>query len=141
MDQIQRLELEKKTLMDKLKKQNILNALDSENKLNSILNDYTIQIIDAALEIAHSPKKKQTEPIIIPNEVNLRKFELDSKNGYILGWIILGKTYSDISELVYLSESTIRGRVSDMLQKFRLKNRKELAKFAIKNELVEIINE
>jgi hypothetical protein len=82
-DKNERLESEKNILMAELKKQRILNGFDNDQKLGSMLNDYTMKVIEVALEMSQSSKKKHKEPVIIPDEINLRKLVLDSKNGNI----------------------------------------------------------
>jgi DNA-binding CsgD family transcriptional regulator len=109
--------------------------MNEVQKLGTTINKLSkIKAIDNA-------KSSERNPVVTPNEIKLRQFDLDSKNGIILGWIILDKTYLEISGILHLSERTVRERASDMLKKFGLKNRKELGKFAIEHDLVEIIDE
>jgi DNA-binding CsgD family transcriptional regulator len=137
-DENRRVDTEKNILMGELKKYRILNGVDNDQQLGSIVNDYTLKIFDIALEVARSSLKK---PRFIPNEINLRKFRVNSKNGEILGWIVLDLSYAEIGDIVYLSESAVRSRAHDMIKKFGLKNREELAKFAIENDLIKLIDE
>jgi len=109
--------------------------MDEIQKLGDTINKLS------KIKTLNNAQPSESKPVIKPNEIKLRQLGLDSKNGIILVWIILDKTYLEIADLVHLSEPTIRGRVSGMLKKFGLKNREELAIFSLENDLVEIIDE
>jgi DNA-binding CsgD family transcriptional regulator len=133
-DEKEKVESDRNILMDRLKKAYKFKNLDSDEQLSRIVGDFVLDLVSSI----RSSGKKQ---LITPNEINLRKLGINSRNGEILGWMILDKTYQEIADLVQLTEPAVRSRASEMIRTFGLKNRKELAQFAVENNLVGISDE
>jgi DNA-binding NarL/FixJ family response regulator len=62
--------------------------------------------------------------------------ELTDKENEILKLIVFGKSNKEIATSLKVSEGGIRNSISVMLTKLKLKDRTQLAVFAIKNGLV-----
>jgi DNA-binding CsgD family transcriptional regulator len=124
----QRLALEKEALISKIQKSK--NTRD----LREIVDDFVTELLS-------NFDLQNRIPNITSINANLAKFGLDSTDGLILYHIVLDKEYQQIADEIYLTESAVKNRVSKMLKKFKLKNRKQLGKFTVENGLVEIITE
>lgn len=72
-------------------------------------------------------EKKMSVPVQIP----LTARELD-----IARLVGEGKTNKEISELLYLSVGTVKNHISQILQQLELRDRTQLAIYAVKNDLV-----
>lgn len=65
--------------------------------------------------------------------------ELSARELDVLAEVAQGKTNPEIGEVLHLSETTVRNYVSNILDKLDLKNRVELATFAVKHHLEDYI--
>jgi DNA-binding NarL/FixJ family response regulator len=54
----------------------------------------------------------------------------------IIKLIADGKSYKEIGVILYLAEGTVRNIIYELLNKFELKDRIQLAVFAAKNKLI-----
>ena len=63
-------------------------------------------------------------------------FDLSEKELEIIKWIVHGKSTREVASLVFLSEGRVRNIISDILSKLDLKDRVQLAVFAVKNDLI-----
>jgi len=63
-------------------------------------------------------------------------YSLTERENDILQLICDGCNNSEISARLFLAEGTVRNNISRMLEKFSLKDRTQLAVFAIKNNLI-----
>ena len=128
---IEKLESEKEELISNISKlKNKPKSSDFDNEMNPIINDFIVQITPVILQAYGK------NPSITSKDANLAKLGLDSTDRLILYYIVLDKDYQQIADEIHLTESAIKNRVSKMLKKFKLKNRKELGKFAVENGLV-----
>ncbi|MDP4180719.1 MAG: response regulator transcription factor [Bacillota bacterium] len=62
-------------------------------------------------------------------------FELSKKEISIIRMVVEGKSYKDMGRELFLSEGYVRNILSDILGKFHLKDRLQLAVFAVKNNI------
>jgi DNA-binding NarL/FixJ family response regulator len=69
-------------------------------------------------------------------EIIYEKFNLNEKEVEIIKYIVDGKSYKELSKILLISEGTVRNSISNILQKLGLKDRIQLAIFAVKNKLV-----
>ncbi|TYQ16592.1 UNVERIFIED_CONTAM: DNA-binding NarL/FixJ family response regulator [Acetivibrio alkalicellulosi] len=69
-------------------------------------------------------------------ELVYEKFKLNEKEIEIIKLIVDGKSYKDMSKVLFASEGTVRNMTSNLLHKLDLKDRIQLAIFAVKNKLV-----
>lgn len=53
----------------------------------------------------------------------------------IIGYIIQGYKNKEIAHELHLSEGTVRNYISKLLEKLQLKDRTQLAVYAVKNQL------
>ncbi|MCX7745650.1 MAG: response regulator transcription factor [Clostridia bacterium] len=75
------------------------------------------------------------EETYTPSTVN-EYGELSEKEIRIIRMIVDGQNNREIAELLYLSEGSVKNAVSAILTKLNLKDRTQLAVFAVKNNLV-----
>ncbi len=57
---------------------------------------------------------------------------LTEREREILEWVAKGKTNREISELLYISENTVKNHLKNILQKLHMQNRVQLTRYAIK---------
>ncbi len=69
-------------------------------------------------------------------EIVYEKFNLNEKEVELIKYIVDGKSYKELSKILLISEGTVRNMISNLLQKLGLKDRIQLAIFAVKNKLV-----
>ncbi len=69
-------------------------------------------------------------------ELIYEKFNLNEKEIEIIKLIVDGKSYKDMSKVLFTSDGTVRNMTSNLLHKLDLKDRIQLAIFAVKNKLV-----
>ncbi len=92
----------------------------------SIMNKSTLAgVLNQANQTTNSPLLKNPPP-----DVNLTERELAA-----IRLIVNGKDYKEMASILYLTEGSIRNLISDILQKLNLKDRVQLAVFAVKNDL------
>ncbi|MBS3975859.1 MAG: response regulator transcription factor [Syntrophomonadaceae bacterium] len=65
---------------------------------------------------------------------DFQEFHLTQKETVILRWIAEGLSNREISEILFLSEGTVRNYISVMLEKLSLRDRTQLAIFYYKNK-------
>ena len=63
-------------------------------------------------------------------------FDLSEKELEIIKWIVHGKSTKEVAALVFLSEGRVRNIISEILTKLDMKDRVQLAIFAVRNHLV-----
>ncbi len=103
--------------------QELLNAIQAAAKGEAVLDPSTTNKILARLRHLEEEAEKS-----VFKDLSAR--ELD-----VLAEVAQGKTNSEIGESLNLSETTVRNYVSNILDKLDLKNRVELATFAVKHHL------
>ena len=69
----------------------------------------------------------------IKRKVNVR---LGKRELEILNLIVEGKNNKEIAETMFISEGTVKNTISHMLNKLNLKDRTQLAVFAVKNNIL-----
>ncbi len=99
--------------------------------LRIIVNQLKIELNSIAEAIAQSPTNspQMLEDPLLP---------LSAREREIFQLIVDGKSTSQIAALLYLSEITVRGHRSSLLQKLQLEDIIALIKFAVKNNLVTV---
>lgn len=75
--------------------------------------------------------KKFTDSSAVP----AKDFGLTEREREIIALVAAGKDNREIAAELYLAEGTVRNQVSRLLEKLRLKDRTQLAVFAVKNNL------
>ena len=78
-------------------------------------------------------KNKKTSANIKKEKVNVR---LGKRELEILNLIVEGKNNKEIAETMFISEGTVKNTISHMLNKLNLKDRTQLAVFAVKNNIL-----
>lgn len=81
-------------------------------------------------------KKMDCSDLIQSTDLIYAKYNLNDRDIEIMKLIVDGNSYKDMSKKLYASEGTVRNMVSDLLHKLELKDRIQLAIFAVKNKLV-----
>lgn len=64
------------------------------------------------------------------------KYNLTQREMEIIRLIVGGSSYKEVAAAVYLSEGSVRNIISDILTKLKLKDRLQMAVFAVRNGLV-----
>lgn len=67
---------------------------------------------------------------------NILDYNLTERELEIIKLIVYGKSYKEIASCLFLSEGSIRNAVSTILTKLNLKDRIQLAVFAVRNNIV-----
>lgn len=92
----------------------------------SIMNKNTFtSVVNQANLKTNSPALKNKV-----SDVNLTERELTA-----IRLIVNGKDYKEMISILHLSEGSVRNLISDILQKLNLKDRVQLAVYAVKNDL------
>lgn len=105
----------------------ILKSVD-EKKLTHAIKSAMADINVFETTIFNKIKKNNVEPD--PNLLNITPREKD-----IIILIAQGLSNKDIAKQLYLSDGTVRNNISNLLYKLNLKDRTQLAVFAVKNDL------
>ncbi len=134
------IEEEKDRLYKKVKEltsaKNIETALKSL-MYNDIFDDFVTRlrnIKDAAIDQAGNPATGQieSEPGLQP-----ARYPLSPREKKILEGVVAGKTNQQIADDTYYVEGTIKNILTDLFRRFKVKDREELARFAVANKLIE----
>lgn len=64
------------------------------------------------------------------------KFSLAEREIQIIKLICLGKSYKEISSILFLSEGSLRNSISKILKKLKLNDRLQLVSFALKSNII-----
>lgn len=104
-------------------------AVKSVCKGFSIMHRSTLSTFAEGKE---NSNKKSTATIKC-NELNIK---LNKKELETLNLIVEGKSNKEIAKIMFLTEGTVKNTISQMLDKLDLKDRTQLAVFAIKNNIL-----
>lgn len=63
-------------------------------------------------------------------------FDLNEKESDVIRLIVDGKSNREISQILFLSEGSIKNTITAILNKLKLKDRTQLAVFAVRNNIV-----
>lgn len=110
-------------VLKKIMPDDLINVIESVYKNLKIIDNETYKIIS-----------KYNNYDIDVNSIELEK-KLNEKELTIIKYIIDGKSTKEMSKELFLSEGRIRNIIVDILFKLQLKNRVQLAIFAIKNRI------
>lgn len=133
----------------------ILTAIEDENTISDAVNcgadgyitkdilpmqlQQSVKSVIAGLGIV---KKSIMNSVIQKNNSDSAKFtsedtsNLSDKERTLIRLIVEGKNYKEMGKEVCLSEGYVRNMVSEILVKLSLKDRVQLAVFAVKNKLI-----
>lgn len=70
------------------------------------------------------------------NDIELRNFRLTERETDIIRLIVFGKDNKEIASSLHLTDGCIRNTISSILSKTKLKDRTQLAVFAVQNNIV-----
>lgn len=111
-----------------------------------LLKDVTPDILINAIKNVHSNLKIIHDNVFQmlsavndnENEINqdIDKNQLSEKEILIIKYIVQGKSTHEISKELFLSEGRVRNLIADILSKLKLRDRVQLAVYAIKNKIV-----
>ncbi|MCX7711816.1 MAG: response regulator transcription factor [Clostridia bacterium] len=107
----------------------ILKAIESEELI------LTIKTIAKGLQVIHKNsynlvlKKLHSEP-------EPMDFGLTDRESEVVKLIVFGKSNKEIASQLYLTEGSVRNLISSILFKTSLKDRTQLAVFAVKNNII-----
>lgn len=93
--------------------------------LSIMNNNILASIVNQASKTTIPPAPQKPAP-----NFNLTDRELEA-----IRLIVSGNDYKEMASILYLSEGSVRNLVSEILQKLNLKDRVQLAVFAVKNDL------
>jgi DNA-binding NarL/FixJ family response regulator len=100
--------------------------------IKSVVAGLSIMNKSAFDSVLNQANLKTPSPLLSNNltGVNLTERELTA-----IRLIVNGKDYKEIASILHLSEGSVRNLISDILQKLDLKDRVQLAVYAVKNDL------
>lgn len=101
----------------------------------------SIKSIAKGLKVIHENAyctvlKQMSNSHKIANQENILDYNLTERELEIIKLIVYGKSYKEVSSSLFLSEGSVRNAVSTILTKLNLKDRVQLAVFAVKNNIV-----
>lgn len=101
--------------------------------IKSVVAGLSIMNKNAFDSVLNQANLKTPSPPLLSNSlagVNLTERELTA-----IRLIVNGKDYKEMASILHLSEGSVRNLISDILQKLDLKDRVQLAVYAVKNDL------
>ena len=111
-----------------------------------LLKDVTPDILIDAIKNVHNNLKIIHDDVFqMLSDVNAAEseanqpicnYELSEKEIEIIKYIVQGKSTQEISKEMFLSEGRVRNIIADILSKLKLRDRVQLAIYAIKNNIV-----
>lgn len=78
------------------------------------------------------------KPLTIKQSNNKQGSTLSSREVEVLQWVFIGKTNQEISDTLYLSPSTIKNHVQNIIQKLNANNRQHAAAKALQQGIIKI---
>lgn len=113
----------------------VLKDICPEDLINVIKNTYKgLKVVHGDVyssivgEFKHNMEGNSKDCI---NVVDLDKREIE-----LINYIVQGKTTKEIALLLFLSEGRVRNIIADLLKKLNVKDRVQLAVFAVKNRII-----
>ena len=125
--------MEKEYLL-RLNMSNFLGAYVKEMENEKIIN--AIKTVNSGINVFGATvfsSIKQTMPVSQPSAAS---FELSERELELMTLICDGCDNKEIAARLFLAEGTVRNNISKLLEKLGLKDRTQLAVFAVKNNLV-----
>ncbi len=103
--------------------------------IKSVFNGFSIMQQSTLNTFAQSKEKrnKKSSKTVKTGGVNVK---LGNRELEILSLIVEGKNNKEIAEIMYITEGTVKNTISQMLDKLKLKDRTQLAVFAVKNNIL-----
>ena len=108
-------------ILKEMENEKIINAIKT---VNSGINVFGATVFSSI---------KQTMPVLQPSAAS---FELSERERELMALICDGCDNKEIAARLFLAEGTVRNNISKLLEKLGLKDRTQLAVFAVKNNLV-----
>jgi DNA-binding CsgD family transcriptional regulator len=137
------LELEKGELIKKVRKLSSMNnmeiALKSE-QFDAIVNDFIDKINNIKNPLtkpANGQVIDQAESDLVLKPIKWAKYHITPREKLILEGVVAGKTNQQIGDDTYYVEGTIKNILTDLFRRFKVRDRAELARFVIENELID----
>ncbi|MCX7710973.1 MAG: response regulator transcription factor [Clostridia bacterium] len=107
----------------------ILKAIESEELI------LTIKSVARGLQVIH----KNAYNLVLKklsSEIEAKDFGLTERESEVIKLIVFGKSNKEIASKLYLTEGSVRNLISSILFKTKLKDRTQLAVFAVKNNII-----
>ncbi len=111
-----------------------------------LLKDVTPDILINAIKNVHSNLKiihddvfqmlSEVKDTVGEENQHIYKHDLSEKEISIVRYIVQGKSTQEMSKELFLSEGRVRNLIADILSKLKLRDRVQLAVYAIKNKIV-----
>lgn len=111
-----------------------------------LLKDVTPDILINAIKNVHSNLKiihddvfqmlSDVKDTLSEENQHIYKHDLSEKEILIVQLIVQGKSTQEMSKELFLSEGRVRNLIADILNKLKLRDRVQLAVYAIKNKIV-----
>ncbi|MFZ5987279.1 MAG: response regulator transcription factor [Bacillota bacterium] len=115
-------------------KEDLILTIKSVSKGLGIIHRDVFETVTGKLD---SHKSSAEEEVDAANETPLPKdVSLTEMEKNLIRLIIDGKNYSEMAQILFLSEGRIRNTVSALLQKLDLRDKVQLAVYALRNKLV-----
>lgn len=111
-----------------------------------LLKDVTPDILINAIKNVHSNLKiihddvfqmlSEVKDTVSEANQHIYKHDLSEKEISIVRYIVQGKSTQEMARELFLSEGRVRNLIADILNKLKLRDRVQLAVYAIKNKIV-----
>lgn len=111
-----------------------------------LLKDVTPDILINAIKNVHSNLKiihddvfqmlSEVKAIVSEENQHIYKHNLSEKEISIVRYIVQGKSTQEMAKELFLSEGRVRNLIADIINKLKLRDRVQLAIYAIKNKIV-----
>jgi len=87
-----------------------------------------LQTLRDAVPVLHELFCRIIDSLRADDRISERLAKLNEREHEIVGWVGMGKTNSEIAQIIDMSESTIKHRLSDIFDKLGMSNRAQLAR-------------
>lgn len=111
-----------------IKPDELILAVKSVSKGFSIMHHTALDTVAKQIDNSNNSTQCKEEPKV---EINLTERELS-----IVKLIVDGKSNREIASSIYITEGSVKNIITNILEKLNLKDRTQLAVFAVKNNIV-----
>lgn len=108
----------------------ILKEMENEKIINSV------KAVNGGINVFGANIFTSIKQNIVSSPADIKNYDLTPRENEILVLISEGCDNKEIAAKLFLAEGTVRNKISKLLEKLKLKDRTQLAVFAVKNNLV-----
>jgi DNA-binding CsgD family transcriptional regulator len=138
-----KLEADKAELLKELRKYagaNHIEAALKTQRLDEIFNEFMDRVQNIYNPLT---EEKDTQAMNLKSDLTLKPFnkaryKLTPREVLILKGIVAGKMNKEIADEVFLVEGTVTNHITKLFRRFGVRNREELARYAVENDLIDM---